>query len=619
MPVYDDRATNYQHSATNNRLPLPNDSCGMTPLHLAAEQGNLVKVRTLLEQGEPPNSLNSHGWTPMMLAAKAGHTTIIHLLSTYGAHPISIEHILQQPLPDCPPPTWLSKLCGNFHASNTINCLIINGMLTSPLHAAIYFGQLNVVRLFLQHIEKLCSKAFQIASAPNPMDLAYTLGSSTNSLHLANRALKMMREIAITHMINIEMSARLPSLDRLIPFSSTFAKFIYNIQQYRQHFINTVTTTCTSSHQTLRATKQTIERCYRRYPYVQTNSYEQDSAHTQDKVIDVTREMIYHRYREAVEAAEKNQRDQYAEAFIPSLQITSLIILTGIGIALIPSGPLLIGDIPADAIINVMKTIILYSISATAENRFITHSLASDLLSEQGGKHSIFPTTFHGWEEANEAAMLPLYTLPLPMQHSLPLVASAPPIPVISDQTTNHRADRDNTALPAIANDTAFCSQLMLGRVMIHIVGKVLQWTPPFCRPPIQLSSISATQKHLWGEQLAACQQLLTLVKKIDPHSYQILTSIWHDHHDAFIAISQSTTASTEAIDCLTEKVLALYQDIKEVLPPAHHRTPPSHSKHDHHNQQNSHTAAFFMPQRDECATNSTNLSMSTHSSTRLS
>ena len=58
----------------------------MTPLHEAAEQGNLEEVELLLNrEGTDVNAANENGYTPLMLAAKNGHTAIVELLKARGA------------------------------------------------------------------------------------------------------------------------------------------------------------------------------------------------------------------------------------------------------------------------------------------------------------------------------------------------------------------------------------------------------------------------------------------------------------------------------------------------------------------------------------------------------
>ena len=62
----------------------------MAPIHLAAQLGNLNRVRALLNQGVPVNTRNLNrnwaGWTPLHYAAKNGHLNIVKELIRRGAH-----------------------------------------------------------------------------------------------------------------------------------------------------------------------------------------------------------------------------------------------------------------------------------------------------------------------------------------------------------------------------------------------------------------------------------------------------------------------------------------------------------------------------------------------------
>ena len=58
----------------------------MASIHTAARNGNLNRVKALLNQGAPVNARNEYGWTPLHEAASSGHLNVIHELLRRGAH-----------------------------------------------------------------------------------------------------------------------------------------------------------------------------------------------------------------------------------------------------------------------------------------------------------------------------------------------------------------------------------------------------------------------------------------------------------------------------------------------------------------------------------------------------
>ena len=59
----------------------------MASIHNAAENGNLNRVKSLLNQGVPVNSRNAHGWTPLHYAASySGNLSVVQELLRRGAH-----------------------------------------------------------------------------------------------------------------------------------------------------------------------------------------------------------------------------------------------------------------------------------------------------------------------------------------------------------------------------------------------------------------------------------------------------------------------------------------------------------------------------------------------------
>ena len=61
------------------------DSCGWTPLHIAAFVGNSSECRELLLMGADPNSLTTSGATPLHMAARTKSSAAAHVLLEHGA------------------------------------------------------------------------------------------------------------------------------------------------------------------------------------------------------------------------------------------------------------------------------------------------------------------------------------------------------------------------------------------------------------------------------------------------------------------------------------------------------------------------------------------------------
>ena len=59
---------------------------GYTPLHSAAVRGNSYQVRTLLEAGANPNTVNKAWWSPLADASALGHDDVVKILLDNGAY-----------------------------------------------------------------------------------------------------------------------------------------------------------------------------------------------------------------------------------------------------------------------------------------------------------------------------------------------------------------------------------------------------------------------------------------------------------------------------------------------------------------------------------------------------
>ena len=58
----------------------------MAPIHSAAHNGNLKRVKELLNQGVPVNARNETRWTPLHFAASRGRLNVVQELLRRGAH-----------------------------------------------------------------------------------------------------------------------------------------------------------------------------------------------------------------------------------------------------------------------------------------------------------------------------------------------------------------------------------------------------------------------------------------------------------------------------------------------------------------------------------------------------
>jgi ankyrin repeat protein len=56
-------------------------------LLIAAQNGNLKEVRSLISQATDVNVRDEYGWTPLLWAAMNGHTDIVRVLLVSGANP----------------------------------------------------------------------------------------------------------------------------------------------------------------------------------------------------------------------------------------------------------------------------------------------------------------------------------------------------------------------------------------------------------------------------------------------------------------------------------------------------------------------------------------------------
>jgi ankyrin repeat protein len=61
------------------------DRYGRTPLHYCALEGNLPRVKEIVEGGANPNAPDDDGWTPLHFAAQNWHEDVAEWLLSHGA------------------------------------------------------------------------------------------------------------------------------------------------------------------------------------------------------------------------------------------------------------------------------------------------------------------------------------------------------------------------------------------------------------------------------------------------------------------------------------------------------------------------------------------------------
>ena len=76
------------------------DKDGVTPLHRAAESGDVELVKLLVALGADVNAATTAGWTPLHGAAAAGCARVVRLLLAAGADASAVNRWGETPL-DC--------------------------------------------------------------------------------------------------------------------------------------------------------------------------------------------------------------------------------------------------------------------------------------------------------------------------------------------------------------------------------------------------------------------------------------------------------------------------------------------------------------------------------------
>jgi hypothetical protein len=118
-------------------------------LHIAANEGDVERVKKLLEKGADPNARNVVSWTPLHVVASKNHIEIAKLLLEHGADPNVQEEHGRTPLHVAVSKNYVDMVRLLLEHGADPNTQDENGH--TPLHWAAFYGQVDVVRLLLEH------------------------------------------------------------------------------------------------------------------------------------------------------------------------------------------------------------------------------------------------------------------------------------------------------------------------------------------------------------------------------------------------------------------------------------------------------------------------------------
>lgn len=122
------------------------------PLHTAAREGNVRKIRRLIKKGASVNKKNSIGETPLFIAARKGNIDVIQLLIDNGADVSMVNNIGDTLL-------HYTVLENNLEATrilleNGAPANQQNNYRMTPRNYAFNFGFKKILQLLSEHMEK---------------------------------------------------------------------------------------------------------------------------------------------------------------------------------------------------------------------------------------------------------------------------------------------------------------------------------------------------------------------------------------------------------------------------------------------------------------------------------
>ena len=170
------------------------DAAGQTPLHHAAESGQLVVATFLLENGAEVDAKDNSGRTPLLLATDRGHKEMMELLLAHGADVQTTQYDPQAPTAlDVAASRGFRSLVELLLAHGAkVTAAVPNGV--SALHLAALKGYKSVAEVLIQHGANVNELAQNIKYGPGqfsgtPLHIAAARGDlAMAELLLANKA-----------------------------------------------------------------------------------------------------------------------------------------------------------------------------------------------------------------------------------------------------------------------------------------------------------------------------------------------------------------------------------------------------------------------------------------------